>query len=188
MLTAETLTPEQAELILDPLKIHLIQQPNTVDMSRSGKNSVYFYCDIYSGRTSYAGCLHFLEAVANGLGHLRPDCEIALARGACPAAVMRKKELKAGKTLFFVDYEQWVIMNDAQKLRDKEESPIMYGKKRENRKFVPTTGLKAYEEDAIVEVKSKPEPKPKKLEKLTDIEADTNIMEKVLKERLKNDN
>jgi hypothetical protein len=190
MLTAETLTPEQAELILDDCKIHLIQQKNPVDLSRSGKNSVYFHCDIYNGRTSYAGCLNFLDAHMDGRAHLRPDCEIAYNKGFCPAKEMRKQELKAGHTLYFVNYEEWVILNNEKKKKDEENSPIQFRRNKVEKKFIPSTTISSGDKVEVVEkVKiAKTKQPSKKPVDIMDVELETNVMEKVLKERLKNDN
>lgn len=173
------LNEKQLELKLCPIGFELIQDEHPVGMSRSGKNTVFHYCDALGQRASYAGCLHTLDAIAEGRGELRPDCVIAQAQGNCAAINMRKAELKLGRTLFFVDYEELLARRQEQYARDLEESPIQFRRKKRTGAFTATriTPVEGAESEQPVEIKVEPK-------RSEPVEIQTNIMEQVLKKKV----
>ena len=165
------LNEKQLELRLCPIGFELLQEENPVSASRSGGNTVFHYCDALDIRASYAGCLHTLEAIADGRGHLRPECEAAYISGTCPAVQMRKMELRADKALFFVSYHKLMAEREARYVET--ESVVRYGRQRGNTRFKPTE-IEATETVEVVTKKPETE------------EIQTNIMEQVLKKKVAN--
>lgn len=173
------LTDKQLELKLCPIGFELVQEEHPVEASRSGCNTVFHYCDSQGIRASYAGCLHTIEAVFDGRGQLRPECEAAINAGTCNAVPLRKLELKANRALFFVDYRVLMERRRAQWALDEENSPIQFRRKRGDRKFVPSQVTPIAEEQ--------PQPKRQKPQIEAPTEIQTNIMEQVLKKKVQDD-
>lgn len=176
---------DKAKIKLCPIGIKLIEEENPVSASRSGKNTVYHHCEVYQGRPSYASCLMVMDMVAEGTAHLRPDCELAIKSGNCPAVAMRKAELRAGRSLFYVDYERLTAKRREQWALDRETSPVQFRRNKTEKKFVPTTFSA---EDIEQEKKQrKPEPVTVTTKSKDEDDYNTNIMEKVVKKVIDND-
>lgn len=167
------LNEKQLELKLCPIGFELLADEHPVEASRSGCNTVFHYCEPLDCRASYAGCLHTLEAIMDGRGHLRPECEAAYLSGTCPAIAMRKMELRADRALFFVDYKELTRRRGIEWEKEREESPVQFRRKK-HRTFVPTTVV-PLDDEPEVSVQSQRE-KP--------VEIQTNIMEQVLKKKV----
>ncbi len=188
---------EIAKLCQDPFGEALLLKEYPVELSRSPQNTIYHYCDVYQGRSSYAACLHFLDANIEGRGYLRPDCEVAVKKGICPAVKMRKRELQAGRALYYVNYQEIGEMRRVAYEREAAESPIQFRKNKTPTKFIPIAVIPTDESAAeqaplALKVKSKPQPRVKKRDSvpaptLMDQEIETNIMQKVLEKRLENE-
>lgn len=189
---------EIAKLCLDDAGRRLILKEHPPVASMSPQNTVYFPCEVYQGRPSYAACLNFLDVHAKGRDVLRPECQQAVARNTCPATNMRAREAKAGRALYYVRHA------DLQALRAemdvaRDDHVVTFRKTGEQnankgRKFVPSTpeDLAAYAagnpspkyrepRKPFIPIKLIPEVAPKKD---ADIELETNIFKKVLEKRL----
>lgn len=83
----------------DPELIELVP----VEMSQSGRNAYYQFCDARQQQVSYAVCLHTIDAYERqSLGKDQfTDCQRYLCRDECPAKHMRNEEIKAGHALYF---------------------------------------------------------------------------------------
>lgn len=180
-------TPKQLELKLCPIGWDLLAQEHPVEKSKAGTNVVFHYCDPLGYRASYAGCLHTMDAVAEGRGHLRPDCQAEIECRTCPARAMRLQELKANRALFYVDYHQLMERRGLQVVQDREQSPVQFRRKRDQRAFVPTKVAPMPVRDPQPlrnKVVVKPMPKPR-------VEQDdgynTDIMKQVLEKQVEDD-
>lgn len=191
------LTDRQIELKLCPIGFELVQKENPVDASRSPQNTVFHYCDPLGIRASYCGCLHTMDAVADGRGYLRPDCQTAIENRTCNARVLRLEELKAGRALYYVGYEEIMQRRGIQAAIDRENSPIQF-RRRKQEPFKPTVM------PATIAEATSEEKKPSKAalewheknkarnfeasSRLEDMEIDTNIMAQVAQKRLEEEN
>lgn len=84
-----------------------------------GDNAFYHYCDAMQGRSNYAVCLHTIAACRRAdknSEELRPQCYESIKKGNCPALVMRRNEVAAGRSLYFID------RNEVMRMRDEEEA------------------------------------------------------------------
>lgn len=171
------LNEKQLELKLCPIGFELLEQEHPISASRGGKNVVFHYCDALEQRASYAGCLATLEAIAEGRGELRPDCEVAKLAGNCPAVRMRMDELRAGRSLYFVEYTELMERRRAQYAEDRENSPVQFRRKKFGTKFVPTRIAAEDVEAPVADITPAPISKPR-------IEIQTNIMEQVLQKKV----
>lgn len=192
MLTDDELT----KLCLDEAGMRLVLKEYPPAASMSPQNTVYFPCDVYQGRPSYAACLNFLDVHAAGRDVLRPECQQAVARGICPATNMRKREAKAGRALFYVRHaDLQVLRAEMEALR--EDQIINFRKttdtnKAKGRKFTPSTmdDLKEYASGNPVAKYREPRKQipvtvvPTAPIAPKDIELETNIFKKVLEKRL----
>jgi hypothetical protein len=169
--------PKQEELRLDAIGFELLQEENPVEASRYGRNTVFHYCETEDRRASYAGCLHTLEAVFDGRGHLVPTCEAAINSGTCEAVNKRKLELKEGRALFYVDYVELAKRRQEEIAKQDDDTP-RFGRRSKPGKFIPTQ----------VKLLDEPTSEPKRVEpKQAPIAPQVNIMEQVLKKRLENE-
>lgn len=138
------MTPEHQELLdkanikTDAITLKLIESEQPLSASRAGRNMVFHSCDVLQFRPSYASCLMVMDQTAEGKNHLRPECELAIQSGTCPAVEMRKAELRAGRALFSVDYIELAAARKAQAEYDAEHSVIQFRRRDKNTKFVPT--------------------------------------------------
>lgn len=187
---------EIAKLCLDDAGRRVLLREHPLDASMSPQNTVYFHCDVYQGRPSYAGCLHFLEAHRAGRDVLRPECQQAVARGTCPAVQMRKRETKAGKALYAVPYAELQAVR--QELAANDDNIVSFRKPASGgtvptRKFIPSTpaDLQAYAQGRLGEKQQRPEKRkqiPVQVVEVkippTEQELETNIFKKVLEKRL----
>lgn len=107
-----------------------------LSQSKSGSNSFYFHCDVYNGRTSYAVCLHTIDAVKRNAPNLRIECPNAMKCGTCRAVNLRAEEEVAGKALFFRDRMAFLAKLD--KELEEQREPIRYGQSRPSAGFKPT--------------------------------------------------
>jgi len=183
------LTDRQIELKLCPIGFELVQKEYPVDASRSGQNTVFHYCDPIGIRASYCGCLHTMEAVSDGRGHLRPECQQAIENRTCNARVLRIEELKAGRALYFVPYKELMERRGLKAAIDRENSPVQFRRKKPQGSFRPTTApdtiknelrnekmpskasLDWYEKHKVENFKAS--------QRLEDAEIETNIMAQV---------
>lgn len=82
-----------------------------VEMSQSGRNSYYQFCEHRQQQVSYAVCLHTIKA--NNENRLRKDdfteCQRALCHGTCPAHALRQEELEANHALYYVPRRESVV-------------------------------------------------------------------------------
>jgi hypothetical protein len=182
--------PKQAELIekhairLSAIELVLIEEPNDIDASRQGRNTVYLHCETYGGRPSYASCLCVIDQTIENDGQhaLRPDCAVRINDRTCPSIELRRAEIKAKRALFYIPYEKMAAARKAQAERDREDSPIKFRRKGKDtgRKFTPTdmTEFNARQE--------KPVSAPRKPEVIKPVDDDynTNILEKVAKKMM----
>ena len=134
---------DNARMCLTPIEIRLIGEVNDVEKSRSGNNHVFHHCELYEGRQAYAACLHTMDRVMEGDERIYQVCTDAIRSKTCPAMKMRMEELKANRTLFYVDHAKLTEHRAAQNLLDLEESPIKFGRRRREganggNKFKPT--------------------------------------------------
>jgi hypothetical protein len=74
-----------------------------VEMSMSGKNAHYQFCEAIGQSSSYAVCLHRMAKIADGsiANDDRTECQRAYCHNTCPSKKMRAEELKAGQALYF---------------------------------------------------------------------------------------
>lgn len=165
------LNNKQLELKLCPIGLELLQEEHPVEASRAGRNMVYHHCDPLDYRASYAGCLFTMDAVFDGRGHLRPECQAAIDNGTCNAVAMRKMELQEDKALFFVDYVELQRRRGIEWAKAAEESPVQFRRRDRNQKRWTPTEVPVTNDAPIA-----------KVEAPTEIQ--TNIMEQVLKKKV----
>lgn len=186
---------EKAAIKLCPIGIKLIAEEHPIAASRSGNNTVFHHCDIYQGRPSYASCLHVMDHAAAGINaELRPECHAAIAKGTCPAQAMRKEELKAGRALFFVNYQDLVVQRKI--AQDAAADTVLFGRRAKEttkgKKFVPTVfddkGQPIFDKQAAAEAAHEPTKPAKSKPKLEQVgRASDDIMQRVLEKRLENE-
>lgn len=175
---------DNANIRLCKIGAVMVTEDHPVAASRSGKNTVYHHCEIYQGRPSYASCLMVMDQTFEGVNHLRPDCQIAIEAGTCPALAMRRAELKAGKALFYVDYIELTKRRAIQNELDRESSPIQFRRNRTEKRFVPTQ-VQVLDAD---DIKSAPRKQTKPQVETEADDYNTNIMEQVVKKVLNDNN
>jgi hypothetical protein len=169
------LNDKQLELKLCPIGFELLEEENDVDASRGGNNIVFHYCDPTVSRDSYAGCLNTLEAIVEGRGHLRPDCEEAVRNGTCPAVAMRKQELMANRALYFVNYKE--LMRRRGLEWESAERVVQYGRRRHQSQPLNTTRVNT---PPVIT-------KPIAPKHTAAPEIHTDILQKVLKKKVKDE-
>lgn len=74
-----------------------------VEMSASGKNAHYQFCEAIGQSSSYAVCINRMAKIADGTiaNDDRTECQRAYCHNTCPSKKMRAEEIKAGQALYF---------------------------------------------------------------------------------------
>lgn len=74
-----------------------------VEMSMSGRNAYYQFCEAIGQSSSYAVCLHRMAKIADGSipNDDRTECQRAYCHNTCPSKKMRAEEIKAGQALYY---------------------------------------------------------------------------------------